>query len=79
MKSDISTKQFGYANFNASNDEAATKAYNQIEQKTNNNVVLVSASSFEALKLAYPNYFVDISDFIDKLRSYIDTCKKYKE
>ena len=65
--------------FTASKIEAATKAYNQIEQKTNNNVVLVSASSFEALKLAYPNYFVDISDFIDKLRSYIDTCKKYKE
>lgn len=37
------------------------------------------SSNVEALKLAYPNYFVDISDFIDKLRSYIDTCKKYKE
>lgn len=72
-------KTVSIRHFTASKIEAATKAYNQIEQKTNNNVVLVSASSFEALKLAYPNYFVDISDFIDKLRSYIDTCKKYKE
>lgn len=46
--------------------EAATNAYNNIEALNNSNldVVLVSASSFDSLKTAYPNYFVDISQFI---------------
>lgn len=53
--------------FKSSNIEIATKVYSQIENKTNNNVVLVSASSFDLLREAYPNYFVDISKFINIL------------
>lgn len=58
--------------FEANKIEAATKAYNEIESKMKNDnktdVVLVSASSFDALKAAYPNYFVDISEFVGLMR-----------
>ena len=49
----------------------ATKAYDIIEKNLNVNVVLVSATSFTALKAAYPNYFVDISHFINEIQSII--------
>ncbi len=58
--------------FKSSNLEMATKIYGQIEQSSNINVVLVSASSFETLRLAYPNYFADISYFVKKLRRVIE-------
>lgn len=50
--------------------EIATTAYNQIEALNNKNMdaVLVSATSFEELKAAYPNYFADITQFIRKMR-----------
>ena len=53
--------------------EAATKSYNQIEalQLPNTDVVLVSASSFGALKKAYPNYFSDISQFVIMMRELL--------
>lgn len=57
--------------FKSSNLETATKLYERIEQESDLNVVLVSASSFETLRLAYPNYFADISYFVKKLRTVI--------
>lgn len=61
--------------FHASKIEVATKIYDKIEKESTNNVVLVSATSFDALKLAYPNYFVDISAFIDNLKNIIECYK----
>lgn len=48
----------------------ATNVYNKLESMNDPNldVVLVSASSFNALKSAYPNYFADISEFIKIMR-----------
>ena len=45
----------------------ATTAYNEIEAKHDKNidVVLVSAQSFNDLREAYPNYFADISEFVN--------------
>lgn len=57
--------------FKSSNIEIATKAYGQIENQTDKNVVLVSANSFDTLREAYPNYFVDISGFVDMMRGII--------
>ena len=57
--------------FKSSNLETATKLYERTEQGSDLNVVLVSASSFETLRLAYPNYFADISYFVQKLRNVI--------
>lgn len=59
--------------FPKSQVEIATKIYNQIEQQNNPNinVVLVSASSLNMLKAAYPNYFTDISEFIKHIKNII--------
>lgn len=56
--------------FSTNQIELATKVYNNIEAADNPNtdVVLVSATSFDSLKAAYPNYFTDISQFIDMMR-----------
>lgn len=53
--------------------ELATKVYNDIEA-TNNpgiDVVLVSAISFDSLKAAYPNYFTNISKFVEIMRKIL--------
>jgi ppGpp synthetase/RelA/SpoT-type nucleotidyltranferase len=56
--------------FSKSQVELATYVYNKIEGLNNPDldVVLVSATSFDALKAAYPNYFTDISGFVDMMR-----------
>lgn len=54
--------------------ELATNVYNRIEAINNPNMdaVLVSATSFEALKAAYPNYFTDITTFVEMMRKIIN-------
>jgi len=54
--------------FTKSQIELATKAYNQIESVNNPDIdsVLVSATSFETLKAAYPNYFTDITQGLNR-------------
>ena len=44
--------------------------YNALEESNmpHINAVLVSASSFDSLKTAYPNYFADISEFVTMMR-----------
>lgn len=65
--------------FKSSNLETATKIYEKIEQGVNINVVLVSASSFETLRLAYPNYFADISYFVKKIRYVVENHGSIKK
>jgi len=59
--------------FKPSEVEFATNVYDRIEKEAGKNIdaVLVSASSFEALKLAYPNYFTDISEFVGTMRKIL--------
>ena len=62
--------------------ELATNVYNKIEETNNPNldVVLVSATSFETLKAAYPNYFTDISGFVDMMRRIlVQNCINFCE
>lgn len=52
--------------------DRATQKYNEIERTKGDrdiDVVLVAAQSYETLVDAYPNYFADISEFIDTLLS----------
>lgn len=60
--------------FSTNQIEVATTVYNQIEALSNPNVdaVLVSATSFETLKAAYPNYFTDISEFVKIMRRILE-------
>lgn len=56
--------------FSLAQIELATKVYNDIEATNNLEIdaVLVSATSFDSLKAAYPNYFIDISQFVNMMR-----------
>lgn len=50
----------------------AIDMYKKLEEENAGTVidqVLVSAGSLKQLKIAYPNYFADISDFAQKIRS----------
>ena len=53
--------------------DLATKVYNEIEAEHDKNidVVLVSAQSFEDLREAYPNYFSDISEFVNTMNKLL--------
>lgn len=53
--------------------KAVTVAYNKLEGLNNPDidVVLVSATSFDSLKAAYPNYFTAISQFVDMMKSIL--------
>ncbi len=73
---DYLSKKVRIREFKSSQLEAATNAYDKIESITNNNVVLVSAKSFKELREAYPNYFVDISGFINMVKDIIKIYKK---
>lgn len=59
--------------------EEATKEYNKIEKEkkiSNVDCVLVSASSYETLIKAYPNYFLDVSKFLQEIKKIL---KKYQD
>ena len=59
--------------FSTKQIDLATKVYNDIEATNNPDVdtVLVSANSFDSLREAYPNYFADISEFVDMMRKIL--------
>lgn len=62
--------------------EAATKAYNKIENEKKNSkidCVLVSASSYETLIKAYPNYFLDVSKFLEVIKNILNNHKSAKK
>ena len=55
--------------------DQAVNIYNEIEksrdpQKTD--AVLVRVTSFNSLRVAYPNYFSDIGEFVKKVETYME-------
>lgn len=56
--------------FSTNQIELATTVYDKIEALNDPNMdaVLVSATSLDTLKAAYPNYFTDIGQFVDMMR-----------
>ena len=68
------TKRLRIAYFSPSDVEKANTVYSQIEnnhQSATSDAVLVRASSFQTLKNAYPNYFLDIGEFVDIVSEYL--------
>lgn len=59
--------------FSTNHIKAVTVAYGKLEELNNPDidVVLISATSFDSLKEAYPNYFTDISQFVDMMRKIL--------
>ncbi len=69
---DYDKKQLSIRRFNASQIDDANKYYIDLENQLGKNAdtVLVRVSSFSVLKSAYPNYFSDISEFVDRVKKY---------
>lgn len=66
--------------FATSRLEQANKEYASIEQRAKNGepleAVLVSAGPIDALRKAYPNYFLDTQVFIDQVQRIIDSAQR---
>lgn len=73
MELDIITYKLTIDYFTMNQIEEAIQLYNHMEslQIPIFNTVLVSASSFNTLKRAYPNYFLDITQFITIMKEII--------
>lgn len=76
---DYSRRKMRIRSFETKNVEIATDIYNRLEDEleSDKNIVLVSASSFDSLRAAYPNYFTDIQEFVDMMRSLYDNINKF--
>lgn len=60
--------------FKPSELEQANKLYDYLEAKNANaplDIVLVRATSYAAVRDAYPNYFMDIGEFIGIIMDYL--------
>lgn len=70
LRLNLQERQLKINGFNTNEITLATNVYNDIEAKNNPKIdtVLVSATSFDDLKAAYPNYFTDISTFVNMMR-----------
>lgn len=69
------TRRLRVRYFKPSQIEEANEVYSQIEKEraeSQIDAVLVSVSSFGALKTAYPNYFSDIGEFISRVKKYLE-------
>lgn len=69
------TKRLSIKSFMPSQFEEANEVYSSIEStraETKIDAVLVNVSSFKALKSAYSNYFSDIGEFVDIIKSYLN-------
>lgn len=67
--------------FKQSDFELAANVYNKMELEFIGRIdaVLVSVKSFNILKAAYPNYFIDISEFLNVLKEVIFNYSQYNE
>lgn len=74
LKLNYETNELKINSYKPSEVDDANKDYTTIESLKNPVVdaVLVRAESFSTLKSAYPNYFGDISEFINIMRTYIE-------
>ena len=67
------TRRLQIKQFKSSEVVAANKVYSAIENMRSIlkiDAVLVRVTSFKELKKAYPNYFNDIGEFVDKVKAY---------
>lgn len=73
LQLNLSKKLLKINKFSTKQIELATSIYDKIESLNNPDidVVLVSATSFDTLKYAYPNYFTDISKFVNIMRTIL--------
>lgn len=69
------TKRISFKSFKAGENRLANEEYQKIESSKGAeqvDVVLVGTSSFKSLQAAYPNYFLDIGDFVKIVSEYLE-------
>jgi Region found in RelA / SpoT proteins len=75
-----SSKTVNVTGFKQSESETATNKYLETEKKLKNSpnadAVLVSVDSMDALRRAYPNYFLDTGVFVKLMNEALKTTKK---
>lgn len=71
IKLDLDKKMVSIRSYGRRKLDEANKLYSELEEEIlkgkNLNIVLVSASSLDSLRKAYPNYFLDTADFLKQL------------
>lgn len=72
---DLITRELKISAFKKSQEESANLEYSKLEEsmlknKEDRDIVLVSADTTKELRKAYPNYFLDTKQFINKLNEY---------
>lgn len=75
---DLDKKDVQIWAFRKNDFDKATSALADLEKRTGGKYdqVLVSVSSIISLKEAYPNYFLDIGDFVDRIGFLIEKTKE---
>jgi putative GTP pyrophosphokinase len=75
---DIANRKLSIYAFGEHQLELATTTYAELEAKStaNTDQVLVRAGDLKSLKNAYPNYFLDMRDFAEKLSVIISEAKE---
>jgi hypothetical protein len=71
LEIDLKERRVRITSFKKDELELASEAYLKLEKKSETGpteVVLVSSNSIKLLKKAYPSYFLDTSDFIEKVK-----------
>ena len=71
----LTTRELQISVFKQSQEELANSEYSKFEErmlanKEDRDIVLVSADTTKELRKAYPNYFLDTNEFINKLNHY---------
>ncbi|MBU1702844.1 RelA/SpoT domain-containing protein [Patescibacteria group bacterium] len=72
---DLTTKELKISAYRKSQEEFANSEYSKLEErmlkdKEDKDIVLVSADTTKELRKAYPNYFIDTKEFVNKLSEY---------
>lgn len=77
LELDIGREDLFIQSYDAKQEEQATKEYSKLEKKYKNqkdyDVVLVGVEVAKDLKKAYPNYFIDTTDFVKELTEILES------
>jgi hypothetical protein len=77
MQLDAATLETSVRTFTAAQTEQANAAYIELERSlppdSGKQVVLVSVESLQALRQAYPNYFLDTAEFVQRVQEILAT------
>lgn len=74
LKVDYVKRVVNVSSFAIEEQEKASQYYNELERKIENHknaVILVSVDGLKDLREAYPSYFIDTTEFLEKVESFL--------